>query len=186
VVRSALTFSAGLRSPVRSSVGRRHGCVTPSWSGARADGGGYRALQLHRSRRLLSPLDSPFPGSIDGARALRVTSTYVRAFFTTYRSGRADALLAGRLPAIPRFIPNRRRALAALLRTDHQDGSQPIDLNKSCERLDDHSPSLKRIALPTRRYSPSPLPRATRPPPHLLTDKGRSNHLLGTGRRGLS
>jgi hypothetical protein len=36
-----------------------------------------------------------FLGSIDGARALRVTSTYVRAFFTSYLLGRADPLMTG-------------------------------------------------------------------------------------------
>jgi hypothetical protein len=40
-------------------------------------------------------VDSLFLGSIDGARALRVTSTYVRAFFTSYLLGRADLLMTG-------------------------------------------------------------------------------------------
>ena len=40
-------------------------------------------------------VDSLFLGSIDGARALRVTSTYVRAFFSSYLLGRADVLMTG-------------------------------------------------------------------------------------------
>ena len=40
-------------------------------------------------------VDSLFLGSIDGARALRVTSTYVRAFFPSYLRSRADLPMTG-------------------------------------------------------------------------------------------
>jgi hypothetical protein len=40
-------------------------------------------------------VDSAFLGSIDGARALHITCSYLRAFFGSYLLGRADQLMAG-------------------------------------------------------------------------------------------
>jgi dienelactone hydrolase len=40
-------------------------------------------------------------GSLDGARALRVSSAYLRAFFSSYLLGRADQLMAGPSAAYP-------------------------------------------------------------------------------------
>jgi hypothetical protein len=44
---------------------------------------------------------SAFVGSIEGARALHLSSRYLRAFFSTYQLGRADQLLAGPSPTYP-------------------------------------------------------------------------------------
>ena len=40
-------------------------------------------------------------GSIDGTRALRLSSRYLRAFFSSYLLGRPDQLMAGRSSAFP-------------------------------------------------------------------------------------
>ena len=46
-------------------------------------------------------VNSAFLGSIDGARALRISSRYLEAFFSSYELGHPDQLLAGPSSAFP-------------------------------------------------------------------------------------
>ena len=50
---------------------------------------------------------SAFLGSIDGARALHLSSTYLRAFFSSYLLGRTDPLMAGPSTAFPEVRAER-------------------------------------------------------------------------------
>ena len=46
-------------------------------------------------------------GSIDGARALHLSSSYLRAFFSSYLLGRLDQLMAGPSASFPEVHTER-------------------------------------------------------------------------------
>ena len=82
-------------------------------AGRRGVGGSYRPSRAGRRRGPFFLPEQPLPtrawgvGSIDGARALHLSSSYLRAFFSSYLLGRPDQLMAGPSASFPEVHTER-------------------------------------------------------------------------------